>query len=107
MELKFDLLNSSLYYGANVLLMKVFEVISFWLLVKLLPKESVGLIGVVVGFISILGMFNILPYRMLYKGFSEINAEFNRHVSAYIVFWAAQSVVMLVVTFAAWALLFS
>ncbi|HZX20340.1 MAG TPA: hypothetical protein VFF13_04980 [archaeon] len=95
MKLNIELLGSSFYYTLNRVALKLFEVLSLWLLVKLLPKEQIAFIGIAMGFIALLNILNILPYRRIFKSFEEVNKRFSDHLSSYIVFWFLQSTLML------------
>ncbi len=97
MKLNIELLGSSFYYTINRVSLKLFEVLSLWILVLLLPKEDIGLIGITVGFISILNILNISPYRRIYKSYEEIKPRMNDHVSGYIAFWFLKSVIMFII----------
>lgn len=95
LKFSLELLGSSFYYTANRVSLRLFEVFSLWILVKLLPKEDIALIGITVGFISVLNLLNISPYRRIFKSFADIDKRFNDHVSSYIAFWLLQSSAML------------
>lgn len=72
-----------------------------WLIIALLPQTSIVLVGVALGFISLINMLNISPYRRVYKNLPEIEKSFSSHISAYIFFWAVQSIAMMLLAFAA------
>jgi len=94
LKLNIALIGTSFFYTINRVALKLFEVLSLWILVFLLPKEDIALIGISVGFISILNILNLSPYRRIFKSYEQIKDRLNDHVSAYILFWGLKSIAM-------------
>ncbi|GEM_PF-6326850 len=97
-SLNIELFGSSAFFTLNRAAMKLFDFISFWIVVKLLSADYIGLIGTAIGFISVLGIFYLSPFRRIYKNFPEVERRFSDHLSAYIMFWGIEAVTLVAIS---------
>lgn len=97
MKLNIDIIDSSFFYALNRISLRLFEVISLWILIKLLPATEIALIGISVGFIALLNILNISPERIIYKSYEEVQKRLSDHVSSYMAFWFFKSAGMLLI----------
>jgi len=95
LKLNIALLGSSFYYAVNMLSLRLFEVLSMWLIIRLLPSQDIALVGASLGFIALLNAINFSPYRRIYKSFDALQSRLSEHISSYVMFWAIQSAAML------------
>lgn len=98
---KMELVGSSLYYTINRISLKLFEVLSLWILIKIVPTSEVSAIGIAVGFISILNLLNIQPYRQIFKDFSRVQNRLSDYLSSYVIFWLGQALILTLLAFLA------
>src|SRR3989344_641154 len=78
-----------------MLSLRLFEVLSMWLIIRLLPSQDIALVGASLGFIALLNAINFSPYRRIYKSFDALQSRLSEHISSYVMFWAIQSAAML------------
>lgn len=85
---------------ADVLLTKCVTIIAFVLLVRLLPNEAIGAIGVATGYVVLITYLDIQPIRVLlrdYPGLSVDTFARDELLTALFGFWCLQVIAMIVV----------
>jgi O-antigen/teichoic acid export membrane protein len=88
---------------ADLFLFKLGTTLVFILLVRLLEQEQIGILGIASGYLLLLGFLDVRPIQVLLRDYPRIArdpAERDVHLTAFLVFWAVQSVVILAVSLA-------
>jgi len=83
---------------ADLFLVKLGTTLSFILLVRLLAKEEIGAIGVANAYLVLLQFLDVKPIMVLLRDYPKISgdrAERDLRLTAFLVFWVFQALVML------------
>ncbi|MBI4021214.1 MAG: hypothetical protein HY369_03145 [Candidatus Aenigmarchaeota archaeon] len=98
MSLRLDVFKLMSFSLLNSLVLKLLGVASFYIIVRALPRTDIGLIGVVGGYAAILGFLSLGPESALVRDFPKIKDSINKHLSAYMKFWAYRTVLIMAVS---------
>ena len=83
-----------------------FGVASFFFLSKLLPREDIAIMGISAGFLAMITPLMISPDVALFRNYSELKKDFNRFVTAFLLFWFVRTLAAMVVIAAGAYILF-
>ena len=104
--LKSKLLDTAAFNLLETVGMKFFGVVSFAILVRLLPRSDIGLIAIVAGYLAILTPLSLSPHTVLFRDYEKMKGSLNEHVSSYLAFWAWRSVAIMAISTALSIVLF-
>lgn len=86
---------------ADLFLVKLGTTLAFILLVRLLTEEDIGALGVASGYLVLLLFLDVKPAVVLLRDYPKIaadRAERDLHLTAYLLFWAVQTVGILLIS---------
>ncbi len=91
----------------NTAMVTLFGVASFFFLTKVLPREEIAIMGIAAGFLAMLTPILITPDIALFRNYGDIRKRFNQFVSAFLLFWVARTVAVMLIIIVGAFLLFS
>jgi len=96
MSLRLDVFKLMSFSLLNTVLTKLMGVVSFLVIVRLLSRSEIGLIGVIGGYVAILGFLSLGPESALVRDFPKIKSKINQHISAFVQFWFFRTLVIMI-----------
>lgn len=97
MSLRLDVFKLVSFSMMSTILTKVMGVVSFLVVVRLLPRSDIGLIGVIAGYTAMLGFLALGPEAVLVRDFPKIKDRLNDYLSGFIRFWFFRSIVVMII----------
>jgi len=88
------LIDQSVFLILSNIATKVFNFLGFIILTHTLTSESIGLIGIALGYMVLANYFAVTPETALLK---EKLTNQNKKISSYIIFWALKSILLVIV----------
>ncbi|MBL7160308.1 MAG: oligosaccharide flippase family protein [Candidatus Aenigmarchaeota archaeon] len=95
MSLQGKLFRLASYSVVDIAALKILSGVIFIILARLLPRADIGIIGLVAGYLTLFRFLSITPESILFRDFPKIKNQLNEYLSAFIVFWAIRTALIL------------
>lgn len=99
MNLKQKVSNLAFFSVLDIILGKLIHVISLLVVLRFLPREDFGVIGLSYGYLAFLSLLSLAPETILYRDFLKIKLaqKVNLHISAFLIFGFVRTLVILII----------
>ncbi len=96
MSLKNKLVGLTAYSFTDQIFSRLFGIISFVVIVRLLPRDDVGIIGLVAGYLVIFNFLSIAPETILLRDFPKIKDRVHLYITSFMIFWFIRTVATMI-----------
>jgi len=96
--LKRKLFELTLYSFLDRVFFRLYGIISFILIVRLLSRTDIGIIGIAGGYLALFNFLNLAPETILLRDFPKIKNNINQFLSSFIVFWFVRSAIIIILS---------
>ena len=101
MSLKTNLFKMTSLSVVDTIVLKILATLSFAIVTHLLPLEHIGIIGVATGYLVFFRLLSVTPESILYRDMPKIKDRLSEYISAFMIFWAIKTIVIMAIAAAA------
>ena len=100
MSLKEKVVNLAFFSLLDTILGRVIHLLSLLVVIKFLPRDDFGIIGISFGYLAILSLLSLAPETVLYRDFPNIKSDkkINLYISSFILFGLFRTLIILVIS---------